>query len=53
MLNKNNYLYTIHCISCLKVLGICEKGLRREKIYCLKCAKKELKTCNNGDKNNE
>ncbi len=35
-------IWTIHCSTCQRVLGISIKSLHKEITYCLKCAKKKL-----------
>ena len=41
-MDKNKKLWTVHCIKCLRILGISIKNLQKEEIYCMRCAKQEL-----------
>ncbi len=34
--------FTVQCCKCLCILGISSKNFQKEKIYCMKCAKKEI-----------
>ncbi len=42
-LNKKKKNWTVHCLNCLRILGVSSMKLHYKNIYCMDCAKKELK----------